>query len=132
MGVGCVGVTSNPGHGLILAPDGERVAWSGTILASACLDLRKKCPKHFKDRRIEMFRLGHKKSSCKQNATHVFLPEYRQYRTRGSLRRRARGAGGSWDMDAGCTLAVVLRGWKIPASQFRVRSSPEVLQAPLQ
>lgn len=23
-------------------------------------------------------------------------------------------------MDAGCTLAVVLRGWKIPASQFRV------------
>lgn len=102
-----------------LAPDGERAAWSGTMLASGSLDMTKNAPSTVQDWWIKMFGLGYKKFSCKQNATHMFLPEYHQYRTQGSL-RRARGAGDSWDMDAGGTLAMVLRGWIIPASHFRV------------
>lgn len=103
-----------------LAHEGERATWSGTVLASGCLDVTKNAPSTVQNHWIEMFGLGHKKFSCTQNATHMFLPENHQYRTQVPLRRRARGAGDSWDVDAGCTLAMVWRGWKIPASHFRV------------
>lgn len=74
-----------------LDPDGERVAWSGTILASGCLDVTKMPQNTEQDQWIEVFGLGHKRFGHKQNATHMFLPEYHQYRTQVSLRGRARG-----------------------------------------
>lgn len=103
-------------------------------MVSGYLHVTKNTPNTVQDQWIEMLGLGHKKFSCKQNAAQVFPPEYHQYKTQVSLRRRARGAGDSWDMDAGCTLAMAVRGWIIPARQFSVVtwSSPEVLQVPLQ
>lgn len=87
-------------------PDRERVAWSGTILASGCLDVTKMPQSTEQDQWIEMFGLGHKKFSRKQNATHVFLPEYHQYRTQVPLRRRARG-----EVTAGMWMLVALWPW---------------------
>lgn len=78
-----------------------------------------------------MFRLGHKNPAVnKMQHTCFFLNTVST--GQGFPKEEGLGAGDSWDMDAGATLAMVLRGWKIPASQFRVWSSPEVLQAPLQ
>lgn len=100
-------------------------------MVSGYLHVKKNAPNTVQDRDAWV---GTQKFSRKQNAAQVFPPEYHQYRTQVSLRRRARGAGDSWDMDAGCTLAMAVRGWIIPARQFSVVtwSSPEGLQVPLQ
>lgn len=65
---------------------------------SGCLDVTKNAPNTVQEQWIEMFALGHKKFSRKQNATHMFLPENHQYRTQVPLRRRPQGqvAAGTW------------------------------------
>lgn len=56
------------------APGGERVAWSGTILASGCWDVTKMPQNTEQDQWIEAFGLGHKNSAInKMQHTCFFL-----------------------------------------------------------
>lgn len=99
----------------IFIPHGERSAWSGTTLASGCLDVTEKYLPQTLYRTSEQWckGWGMRKASRERNATHVFLPEHHQYVTHVSLKRRAQGVGDSLEVHAGCTLAMV-------SSQFLV------------
>lgn len=113
-------------------PHRERLAWSGTTLASGWLDVTEKYLPQTLYRTSEQRckGWGTRKTSREQNATHVFLPEHHQYMTHVSLKRRARGVGDSLEVHAGCTVAMVSSQFVVwlfgpPQRCFRILSGEQ-------